>query len=112
MTLIMHLKGNRSVMGEKTTRREFLKQMAITGVALTAFPIIGQAAEQTAKAGGKSRVVIATDAAVMPKENEIAQAVLEKMLDKSMTKLTDTKTSTEAWTKLFSPKDIVGIKIN
>lgn len=97
-------------MGQKTTRREFLRQMALTGAALTVLPGVVEAA--TKGTAGKSRVVIATDAAVMPKENEIAQAVLEKMLGKSMTKLTDTKTGAEAWKKLFSPKDVVGIKIN
>jgi len=97
-------------MGDKTTRREFLKQMAMTGAALTTLPGMLQAAERVQK--GKSRVVIATDTAVMSNGGEIAQNVLEKMLGKSMARLTDTKTGAEAWKKLFSPQDVVGIKIN
>lgn len=97
-------------MGHKTTRREFLKQMAVTGAALTVLPGVVEAAAKSPS--GKSRVVITTDAAVMPRENEVAQGVIEKMLGKSMAKLTDTKTGAEAWKKLFSPKDVVGIKIN
>lgn len=97
-------------MGTKTTRREFLKQMALTGAALTVLPGVVDAAVKGA--GGKSRVVLATDKAVMPREGEIATGVVERMLGKSMAKLTDSKTGAEAWKKLFSPKDVVGIKIN
>jgi len=97
-------------MGEKTTRREFLKQMAVTGAALTTLPGILRTAE--AAASGKSRVVITTDPAVMPKEGEVSQKVFEKMLGRSMTKLTDSKSAAEAWKKLFKPNDVVGIKIN
>lgn len=100
-------------MGNKTTRREFLKQMALTGAALTALPGVVEAAEKIAQGpGGKSRVVIATDTASLTKDNEPVQAVVEKMLSKGMTKLTDTKTSAAAWKKLFSSKDVVGIKVN
>ena len=97
-------------MGHKTTRREFLKQMALTGAALTVLPNVVDAAVKGT--GGKSRVVMATDRAVMPKEGEIAANVVNKMLGQSMAKLTDSKTGAEAWKKLFSPKDVVGIKVN
>jgi len=98
-------------MGHKTTRREFLKQMALTGAALAALPGVVEAAGKMA-AGGKSRVVIATDAAALTKDNEAVQAVVEKMLGMSMAMLTDSKNGAEAWKKLFSPKDVVGIKVN
>ena len=100
-------------MGDKTTRREFLKQMALTGAALTALPCVVQAAGELAKeAGGKSRVVISTDNTALTSDYEAVQAVVTKMLHMSMAKLTDSKTGTEAWKKLFSSKDIVGIKVN
>ena len=100
-------------MGQKTTRREFLRQMALTGAALTALPGVVEAAGKIAQtAGGKSRVVITTDAAALTRDNEAVQAVVEKMLDKSLAKLTDSKSGADAWKKLFSPKDVVGIKVN
>lgn len=100
-------------MGHKTTRREFLKQMALTGAAFTTLPGVVQAAGKIAQtAGGKSRVVITTDAAALTKENEVVQAVVEKMLAKTMARLTDSKSGATAWRKLFSPSDVVGIKIN
>ena len=97
-------------MGHKTTRREFLKHMALTGAALTVLPGVVDAAVNSV--GGKTRVVMATNKAIMPKEGEIATGVAEKMLGTSMAKLTDSKTGAQAWKKLFSPKDVVGIKIN
>jgi uncharacterized protein (DUF362 family) len=97
-------------MGDKTTRREFLKQMALTGAALSTLPGALMAAEPAAS--GKSRVVITTDPAVMPKEGEVSQAVFDKMVGKCVAKLTDSKTGSEAWKKLFKPSDVVGIKIN
>ena len=97
----------------KTTRREFLKQIAVTGASISALPSAIQAAQNALKgADGKSRVVIATDAGVLAGEGEIVQSVLEKMLDRSIAKLTDSPSGTEGWKKLFSPDDVVGIKVN
>lgn len=97
-------------MGDKTTRREFLKQIALTGAALTTLPGSLAAAEPEAKR--KSRVVMTTDRAVMPRENEVSQAVFEKMVGRCIAKLTDSNTGAEGWKKLFKPTDVVGIKIN
>lgn len=97
-------------MGDKTTRREFLKRMAMTGAALTALPGSLVAAEPEAKR--KSRVVMTTDRAVMPREGEVSQAVFEKMVGRCVAKLTDSKTGAEGWKKLFKPTDVVGIKVN
>jgi len=99
-------------MGEKTTRREFLKQMALAGAALTVLPGVAEAAEAAAKGSSKSRVVIATDTAVFSQGTTVNKAVLGKMLGNSMAKLTDSKTGAQAWEKLFTPNDVVGIKVN
>lgn len=97
-------------MGQETTRREFLKQMALAGAALTVLPGVADAAE--AASNGKSRVVMTTDAAAMSAEGQVNKAVLGKMLGKSMAKLTGTDSGAKAWKKLFTPQDVVGIKIN
>lgn len=86
--------------------------MAIAGAALSVLPGVAEAAEAVAKGSGKSRVVMATDTAVFSQGTTINQAVLGKMLGKSMAKLTDSKTGAQAWKKLFKPADVVGIKIN
>jgi len=64
----------------------------------------------------KPRVVISRDTSVFSStgkaENSlIDRDILGKMLDRAMEKLTDAGPS-EAWSSLFSPNDVVGIKVN
>ncbi|MGB9619189.1 MAG: twin-arginine translocation signal domain-containing protein, partial [Armatimonadota bacterium] len=93
----------------RTTRREFLKQMAITGAAATGLPAALEAAEKAiGGAKGKSRIVIATDKNVLKDEDEVVQHVLDKMLERCISKLTDSRTGAEGWKKLFKPSDVVG----
>lgn len=99
-------------MGHKTTRREFLKNMALTGAALTSLPGVVEAADKITKPADKTRVVISTDTSCLDKDNEVVQAAVEKMLDRSLAKLTGSGSGADAWKKLFSSKDVVGIKIN
>lgn len=97
----------------KTTRREFLKQVAITGAAVAGLPDVLEAAEGLAgKPTAKSRVVIATDKAVLKGDGEVSTEILQKMLDQAIAKLTGSKTAAEGWRKLFKPSDVVGIKVN
>ena len=101
-------------MGEKTTRREFLKQMALTGVAVSGLSNVASAAEKALKTSdsGKARVVITTDTAAIKGDNVIVQSVVDKMVDQSVTKLTDASNAAQGWKTLFSPTDVVGIKVN
>jgi len=97
----------------KTTRREFLKTMAVTGVALSGLPAAVEAAEKTLVGpGGKSKVILAADNAVLKGDTEIVQAVLDKMIDKTVMRLTNSRSAAEAWKKLFKPTDVVGLKVN
>lgn len=98
-------------MGDKTTRREFLRNMALTGAALS-LPGIVNATAGTANTSGKTRVVIATDASSLTADNAVVQPVVEKMIARGVAKLTRSNTGVDGWKKLFSPKDVVGIKIN
>lgn len=96
----------------KTTRREFLKGAAVAGAAIVGIPGTLDAAEKALGGSGKSRVVIARDAAVMAADGQIRTAALEKMLNRCMTKLTGEPNAISSWKKLFSPDDVVGIKVN
>lgn len=94
----------------KTTRREFLKRVALTGAAISGLPAAATAA-QKAMAGGKSRVVIATDRAVLA-DGAVVESVLDRMLAQSIVKLTGAEDAAAGWGALFSPDDVVGIKVN
>lgn len=92
----------------RTTRREFLKGAAVAGAAIAGLPgTLGKVFGDEAK----SRVIIATDPSVMTGGQPTA-AVLDKMLNGCVTKLTGESSAVGAWKKLFKPNDIVGIKVN
>jgi len=65
-----------------------------------------------AGSGGKSRIVIATNRAVLRGDTRIVQTVLDSMLGRSVAKLMKTNRAVDAWKKLFKPSDVVGIKVN
>ena len=98
-------------MGEKTTRREFLRQMALSGVALSGIGGLGSAVA-AAEPSGKSRVIGVTNAQVVTAEGGFAQAVLDKMVGQGIAKLAGAKSGAAGWKKYFGPNDVVGIKVN
>lgn len=95
----------------KTTRREFLKQVAIAGAAVTALPGTVLSADGVVGARGKSRVVLTTDAAAL-KGDVVSQKTVENMLGRGIAKLTGKSTASDGWKQLFKPNDVVGIKVN
>ena len=116
-------------MARKTTRRQFLKQAAVTGVGIygaAMLPVELRAAESD-----KSRIVVINSPNVLvdagANKNTVAklgmvsvgeadasvdQAVLNSMIAKGMQSFTGAKSEADAWKKLFKPSDVVGIKVN
>lgn len=98
-------------MTERATRRDFLKRAAVGGVALAGLPaVIGAQASASAPKSPKTCVVIARDTAMFSKDRA-NQAAVEKALRRSMVALTGKKNAESAWSSLFKPEDVVGIKI-
>ncbi len=64
------------------------------------------------KTGEKSTVVLVRDSAVRSERQVIDIAVLEKMLTRAILRLTGQSTPERAWRVLFSPDDVIGIKVN
>ncbi len=111
------------------TRREFLKSAAaagaVAGLGLSGCRRGRQAAVRgsesrfaQAPAGGpeavpteKSRVVIVRDDRATG-ERAYQQPLLEEMLARGITALMGTDSEEEAWKALFSPDDVVGLKVN
>ncbi len=90
------------------TRRNFLSVAA--GAAVTAAwgtGIVGETrAEPTAK------VVLVRNAEVLGPQDKVREDVLRSMLDEGLEKLLGTRGPLEAWKKLFTSSDVVGIKSN
>jgi hypothetical protein len=93
-----------------TTRREFIKTAAaIAGGAVLSGA--GSPASARASAAAKSRVV-SVAAEDMLIESRYNPAAVGRAFDSGMKELTGEKTEAAAWASLFSPDDVVGIKIN
>lgn len=88
------------------TRRDFLRGTAglILGTALgTATPSEGTQ---------KARVVVIRNEDILDEQNLIRKDLLKQALDEALQTLTGGKTPIDAWGKMFSSGDIVGVKTN
>lgn len=94
---------------KKTTRRTFLQTGALGTAYLLGMP---HSFSQDLQAGEKSRVILVRDKDLLDSEGNINKAVLEKMVDEGVRTLFRTATPEEAWRKIITPQDIVGIKTN
>jgi len=65
-----------------------------------------------AETGGKSRVVQIRNTAAFTDGNTVDTTVVAKMITSAILHLTGTSTPDKAWKTLFTPDDVVGIKIN
>ena len=90
-----------------TTRREFIKQSAaaVSGAALMGLPL------SCGKAEAKSKVVSAAAEDMLADELYNPDAV-HRAFDAAMCELTGQGDLKHSWASLFSPEDIVGIKVN
>jgi len=94
----------------KTTRRGFLRHSAaLAGGAL----VLGRAGwtHRALRPGPESRVVSVAAADILVETKYNPDAV-NRAFEAGMKELTGQKTAADAWASLFSPDDVVGIKIN
>lgn len=94
---------------ENITRRKFLQTSSLfaAGSLYYNFPQTKQPAETD-----KSKVILIRHKDVLDNLNKPKNEILAEMLNQSLIALFNTKTAVEAWQRIISPKDIVGIKTN
>lgn len=94
-----------------TTRRRFITQIgaAAAGVVL---PAPAWMATAWAEGDPMSRVVVARDETLTRGRVEEHAALVRKLLDASVQRLTGAVDAATAWRSLFRPADRVGIKVN
>jgi len=92
------------------SRRDFLKGTTLTtlGVALGLVSPEVLSSQETKK----ERVVIVRDKNVQDADFKVDKNIFSKLLDTGMSNLGGDNDPTKVWKKLFSSKDIVGIKIS
>ena len=98
------------------SRRNFLKYTALgaagLGLGLSGLEdLLGAPTENTSPSGKKGRVVAVKSNGVM-QSGRPEPDIVRNMVDEGMFALTGKKKTADAWRTLFTPDDVVGIKIN
>ena len=91
-------------------RRDFFK--IGTGAAAAGLFGTGSAQSDEKPAAPMSRVVLIREKAVLSDEGVLDGEMLHSMLNRAMTSLFEVKSPEEAWKRVVSPDDVVGIKTN
>lgn len=107
--------GEGMTTGKRLTRRRFVQHLPAT--ALAAGTVLGcrrsgGASPPSISADGRAKVVIARDDALAKRHPREHVELMAKMLDASVMKLTGLRDAKQAWSSLFKPRDVVGIKVN
>ncbi len=92
------------------TRREFMKGTTFTSLAVALGLLSPEVlSPETVKL---ERVVLIRDKDVQNEDLVVNKKILSEMLDSGMASLNGEKYGIALWKKLFSPKDVVGVKMN
>ncbi|MGB2957321.1 MAG: twin-arginine translocation signal domain-containing protein [Bacteroidota bacterium] len=90
------------------TRRDFLRQAGASALVIAAgMPACGEQEMQK-----KARVVLIRDQDVIDGEGRVRGEILEHMFDEATATALDVNSHAEAWERIVSPTDVVGIKTN
>jgi uncharacterized protein (DUF362 family) len=111
----MKIKNTKCQTSKTLSRRKFIRQSAMGAVGLTiSGSLISEldAFASTPDISRKSKVILVRHSKVIDPTGKIQWPLLQEMLDKAITALTDTSSLADAWRQFFSPEDIIGLKIN
>ena len=106
-----------SIKDNHLSRRDFLKHTALgvvgVGIGVGSFGSLKavRGNDEQLPAFDKSRVIAIKNSGIMNNGNPDPKKV-QTMMNEGMFTLTGKKTSADAWRTFFTPKDVVGIKIN
>jgi uncharacterized protein (DUF362 family) len=94
-------------------RREFLKAAAAGAVLLSSNSKLGMAATLDARTeAGKSKVVVARDAALHSASGQLDEKRVQALLDRAIATYTGINKPVEAWKHIVPVGKVIGIKVN
>jgi uncharacterized protein (DUF362 family) len=94
------------------TRRSFLQQGILLGSSVAATALGKGVAADSPASSLRSRVVIARDAAIRTGSSGFDSARLARLLDRALQSTFDCDSPLEAWKKVASRSEVVGLKVN
>ena len=99
------------MLNKPTTRREFLLGAAGGALAMVACKP-AETAPTSTQIGPRARVVIARNEALVGGKLDQQVPLMSRLLGEALQRITGRASAQEAWASVFSPKDVVGIKVN
>jgi uncharacterized protein (DUF362 family) len=98
------------------SRRAFIRDLAVVtaGTVLgTALPgRRGASSDDLSDSNAPSRVILARDTALRDTRGGLNPETTSHLVDKVVKKITGLGSARDAWSSLFTPKDVVGLKVN
>jgi hypothetical protein len=97
------------------SRRNFLKQSALTAFGLAAAGKLSPALDgllPEASPAEKSKVVLVRHSKVVDADGRVQGPLLQEILDRAITEFSGRSAVADAWRQFVSPEDVVGLKIN
>ncbi len=100
------------------TRREFLRDALGLGFACSLNPFVpkslyaGNLWDSEPPAVSRPRIVLARSDRFLGSDSKANTELLRKAIDDGVMRVTGASTATEAWSILFKPKEMIGIKLN
>ncbi len=111
----MNAKQQKPELSRPLSRREFLKKSAMgaVGISLTGSMVSTfDAFAGTPVIKSKSKVVLIRNPKVIDGTGKIHLPLLQEMVDRAITTFTDKSTIIDAWQEIFTPEEIIGLKVN
>jgi len=93
------------------SRRDFLRGAILGSVTLSLDPFSGWTFASAA-GGSKARVVVGRAPGIVDGEGNVSQEKVNRTLDAVMREYTGAPDARRAWREFFSPRDVVGVKMN
>jgi hypothetical protein len=88
------------------------RDLVSLGVGAAAATLIGTNSEARPSPSGRSRVVLVRRREAVTADGVVRTGVVARMLDEGLAALLEAPSASDAWSELFGPGDVVGIKSN
>jgi hypothetical protein len=89
------------------TRRDFIRGTVGAAIGSSLFGL--QWSDREARAARSSAVTIVRDQKVLDSSKNVDNAILKKMLEQTLVKVSDSQNAKEAWLNLVKPSDVIGL---
>ena len=100
------------MMDRAKSRREFIRDISLASAGAVLGTALSRESSASVQPKRNAKVVLAQDRAIRSPNGELDPGKTSHLLHEAVKKVTGMETAEDAWSSLFVPSDIVGLKIN